>query len=257
MGTLMRRRRREVFRSQTLIACGCAAASSMPPSARRRSGASWCRRLRQSEVENLDAAVLGQEEVLGLQIAMNDPPGMRRGEARCDLRRVLDGLARRHRPAVQPRAERLPFEELHHDIHDGRNRRGRGSVRADVVDGDDAGRVEGGCGSRLPLQPRHALRITCEQRGQHLDRDVAVQPRIARFVDFAHPAGSEVPEDFVRTETGAGLKGHAVGGLYPVRLETTQARCRVKRTFPDCFETCSARNRRETSERHSTGRRCT
>ena len=48
------------------------------------------RQLRQAEVEDLDAAVGGDEEVLGLQVAVDDPLVVRRGEALRDLERVVD-----------------------------------------------------------------------------------------------------------------------------------------------------------------------
>ena len=44
---------------------------------------------------------------------------------------------------------------------------------------------------RLALEPREPVRIGRERLGQHLDRDVAVQPRVARAIDLAHPAGAD------------------------------------------------------------------
>jgi hypothetical protein len=39
--------------------------------------------------------------------------------------------------------------------------------------------------------------------GQDFDRDVAVQPRITRTINFSHPASADVGEDFVGAETNA------------------------------------------------------
>ena len=47
--------------------------------------------LRETEVEDLDAPVARQEEVLRLQVAMDDPLFVRRGESLRDLDRDLDG----------------------------------------------------------------------------------------------------------------------------------------------------------------------
>ena len=128
---------------------------------------------------------------------MDNPARVRGGERGRDLRGVFGGLARRHRPLVEPRAQRLPFQQLRYDER-------RPIMRADVVDGDDAGSVEGGGGARLLLQPRHPIGIAREQRRQDLDRDVAVQPRIARLVDLAHAAGAQQRQDFVGAQAGTG-----------------------------------------------------
>ena len=39
--------------------------------------------------------------------------------------------------------------------------------------------------------------------GQDLDRDDAIEPRVAGLVDLAHAAGAEGGEDFVRAEADA------------------------------------------------------
>ena len=43
---------------------------------------------------------------------------------------------------------------------------------------------------------------------QHLDRDVALEPRVARAVDLAHAARAERRQDLVRAEALAGSEGH-------------------------------------------------
>jgi len=48
-------------------------------------------------------------------------------------------------------------------------------------------------------------------RRQHLDRDIALQPRVARPVHLSHPACAERPEDLVRPETGPARKCHRMG----------------------------------------------
>src|SRR5262249_50738123 len=49
--------------------------------------------LGEAEVQDLDAAVSRDEEVLGLQVPMNDALLVGRGEAGGDLETVVDGLA--------------------------------------------------------------------------------------------------------------------------------------------------------------------
>ena len=55
------------------------------------------------------------------------------------------------------------------------------------------------------------LRIGGERLGQDLDRDNAIETRVARFVDLAHAARAERRDDLVRAETGAGGKRHVCG----------------------------------------------
>ena len=50
--------------------------------------------------------------------------------------------------------------------------------------------------------------VVDEVLGQHLDRDVALEARVARAVHLAHAAGAERRQDLVRAETGPGREGH-------------------------------------------------
>jgi len=42
-----------------------------------------------------------------------------------------------------------------------------------------------------------------EKLRENLDRDVAIQLRVARAIDLAHAAGAERCHDFIRPESGA------------------------------------------------------
>jgi hypothetical protein len=53
------------------------------------------RQLRETEVENLDLAVVGDKQILGFEIAMHDPFVVRRGETARRLHRDVNGLAQR------------------------------------------------------------------------------------------------------------------------------------------------------------------
>ena len=98
-----------------------------------RFGRRWCgsqhacgnglipRQLRQAKVENLDAIVAGDENVLGFQIAMGDPLFVGRGKPVRDRQRQLNRLANPERTGTQPIAQRLALEQLRHD--EGRGRR--------------------------------------------------------------------------------------------------------------------------------------
>ena len=68
---------------------------------------------RQAEVEDLDVAVFRDEDVLGLEVPVDDPLLVCRGETSCDLRSDVERLARRQRSGPQTLPQRLAFEELH------------------------------------------------------------------------------------------------------------------------------------------------
>jgi hypothetical protein len=60
---------------------------------------------------------------------------------------------------------------------------------------------------RFTTKPREAIRIGHQRLVYHLDRDIAIQLRVACPVDFTHPAHAEQGADFVRTEAGAMSEG--------------------------------------------------
>ena len=165
------------------------------------------RQLRQAEVEDLHAAVVGDEEVLGLQVPVDDPLLVRGGEAVDDLERVVDRAARRDPAAREHRAKRLPFEQLLDDI-------GRAVVaRADVVDGGDVGVVQDPGRAGLLLEAAQAVGVGGEGGRQDLDRHLAAEARVSRAVDLSHPPRSDRREDLVGPESGAGLQRHLVAGF--------------------------------------------
>ena len=100
---------------------------------------------REAEVEDLDAPVVQEEEVLGLDVAVDDALVVRGGEALRHPRRVLGGLAHADRPLAQPRAHRLALEHLRHHEEPI-------ALLAGVVDRDDVGVRE----------RRHRLRLGLE-----------------------------------------------------------------------------------------------
>ncbi len=125
----------------------------------QRGGRLGPRELGQAEVEDLDAAVVRHEDVLGLEIAVDDALLVRGAEAAGDLERVVDGLARRDRAAGELLAQGRSLEQLRDDVR-------RAVVRADVVDRHDVRMVEArrprapparsGAGGRGPRSRRRA-----------------------------------------------------------------------------------------------------
>ena len=78
------------------------------------------------------------------------------------------------------------------------------------MDRDDVGVVERRRRARLLLEALQAVRVLRERRRQHLDRDLAPEPRVLRPVDLSHPAGAERREDLVGAELCAGGERHRV-----------------------------------------------
>ena len=62
--------------------------------------------------------------------------------------------------------------------------------------------VERGQRFRFALEPRDAFGIAGERFGQNLDRDFAIELRVTRAIDLAHPAGTERCDDLVGPEPG-------------------------------------------------------
>jgi hypothetical protein len=63
---------------------------------------------------------------------------------------------------------------------------------------------------RFARKSRQPMGIGRKDIRQDLDRDVAIQLRITRAMDFAHPACPERAEDLVRTEFRSRRKHQAV-----------------------------------------------
>src|SRR5581483_6602745 len=126
------------------------------------------RQLRQAEVENLQAAIARDEDVLRFQIAMHDPFLVRGGESVRDLSRVFDRLANGNARAALVGeavadlvAERLSFEQLHNYV--------RGVVvRADVIDRDEVRMIQRAGRTRLDLEAMQPVGIARDELRKNL-----------------------------------------------------------------------------------------
>src|SRR6266571_2451587 len=63
-------------------------------------------------------------------------------------------------------------------------------------------------GAGLAVEAVPELRVGSQSLGKNLDCDDAIQTGVARFVHFAHPAGTERRENLVRAELRPGSHGH-------------------------------------------------
>jgi hypothetical protein len=60
---------------------------------------------------------------------------------------------------------------------------------------------------RFPLEAREAHRVLRHASGKHLDRDLAIELRVARPLHLAHPARAEGRDDLVGAEVVSGEQG--------------------------------------------------
>ena len=103
------------------------------------------RQLGQAEVEDLRLAALGDEDVGGLDVAVDDALRVRGVEGVCNLDPEIERDFERERPVVDAVLQRLAVEELHRD-----ERLALGL--ADVVDRADVRVVERRGRARLALE---------------------------------------------------------------------------------------------------------
>ena len=68
----------------------------------------------------------------------------------------------------------------------------------EAVDVRDERMIQRGEHARLALEPRQPVRIVNDRIGKDLDRDLAVEARIAGAIDLAHATGAERADDLDR-----------------------------------------------------------
>jgi hypothetical protein len=150
----------------------------------------------QAEVEQLDCPLGAHDDVRRLQVSMDDAAAVGPGQRVRDRGGDSQHLAERH---SLPRYE--PVQALAgHVLHDDEIAAFRG---LDLVDRDDVRMVEGGGGAGFLDEAAPAGLVGEPIGGEHLDRNLAAEPGVARAVDLAHPTRAEAREDLVHAETMA------------------------------------------------------
>ncbi len=135
---------------------------------------------RQAEIEEFRSGGT-DHDVVRLQIAVDDPHGVRGRECAGDLQGKLDDFVWRQGPF-----HRSPLHILHHEV-----------VRTDVVDLANVGMIERRDRACLLLEPGAVVGL------ETLDGHHAFQPRVAGLPDLAHTSGAQSRQDLVRTESRA------------------------------------------------------
>jgi hypothetical protein len=92
--------------------------------------------------------------------------------------------------------------------------------RAEIMNDENIGMVERGSGARFVVEAAEANGIGRDVCRQELHGDVAIELRIARQVYLAHPAGADLRQYLIRTNTAAyqaPFRNGAVFDLLPLR----------------------------------------
>ena len=138
----------------------------------------------EAEVEDLGPSIGPDQDVGGLDVAMDDAARMRVGEAGADLEEdphpVGEGDGG---PLLDERAQVVPLQQLHRHVE-----------------------LAGG----LPLEALVQLLLAPQVRGKHLEGHHAPQAGVAGAVHDAHGALAELVEDLVAAEGGHRRSSYAV-----------------------------------------------
>ena len=147
--------------------------------------------MHQAEIQHPQATVGSDQDVVGLEVAVDELGAMGRRQAFAGAHEHVE-----HRSPVvglfHPLAQRLAVDVLHRDED-------LAVVRADVVDDDDVGMRQPGhrlCFAKQASFTGRAIFVAM----QELECDSPVELRIVGAVDHAHAAAAELLEDHVPTD---------------------------------------------------------
>ena len=173
-------------------------------------------RLGQTEVENLDLAVLVDLDVGRLQITMHDAALVSCIQAIGDLTEEVDRVVDAQRSSGESLSQGLSLDQLHDDVaqlpHHATGLAGplqldRGA--GEPVDDRDVGMVQRGQRLRFALEPPDGHAIGDQALGQDLDRHSAVQGLVMSPIDLTHATLPELAGDSVWPEPIPCLEEHA------------------------------------------------
>ena len=182
---------------------------------------------RDAEVHQLGPplfALADDHDVLGLDVAVDDPALVRVVEGLRHLRADLENLEGLECLLLLDRAQRLALD-VGHDEEE------VALVVREVEDRNDAGVIELGDGARLAFEPLPLVSLEVP-RGEHLDRDFPFENGVARQIHHSHAPSTDLSEDFVsRREFSTDhrvLANHPVpeGGILPKRSVCDDTRAR-------------------------------
>ena len=104
--------------------------------------------------------------------------------------------------------------------------------RIDLLTIDNSVVAPGGEDLRFALEARLAIRIVRERIRQHLQRDVAIQPRVARAIDLAHTPFADRGSELVRTQASTRSKGQWSARNYTAQASGYETGCSSSSAIP-------------------------
>jgi hypothetical protein len=149
--------------------------------------------LGEPKVQDLRLPAGRHEHVRRLEVAVDDALAVRRVESIRHLDTEIEQGREVDRPPADSLAQRLPLEELHRDEP-------LPLVRIDVVNGADAGVVEGGRGARLALEALEGLGLRAEALRQELEGHGTAEAGVLGPVDDPHPSAAHLLDDAIVRE---------------------------------------------------------
>ena len=150
--------------------------------------------LRQPEVEHLDLAAVGEDDVLGLDVTVQDARFVSPLEGACDLDREPQGLRDRKRPRRDTARERVALVVGQHEV-------GAALVGGpDLVQRADVGMIDGGDGTGLDEEALLGIEVARQVRREELEGDRAAQTGVLCAVDDAHATAPDLLEDPVAAD---------------------------------------------------------
>src|SRR5208283_283325 len=187
-----------------LLHMGCAGAGNVGAGVGGRSSARF--HLRQAEIQNLGVASGGDENVGGLDVAMDNALGMRGIEGVGDFGGEGEDYLGIHGAAADAVLEGGAFQKFHGDV-------GLLAALADVVDGADVGVIQRRSGAGLAAKAFESLGIAGDGVGQEFERDKTAEFAVLGLVNDAHATAAELFDDLVAGDSLADHCGRILRGL--------------------------------------------
>jgi hypothetical protein len=130
---------------------------------------------------------------------MHDAARVRGRDAIGNREHDLQRLSRRERRAVEARAQRFSLQQFRDGVMDA-------VLAAEIEDGQDVRMRQRRDRTRLAIKTIERNLVLLEMRRQHLDRNIAMQPRILGAINLTHPTDRDQVEDRVTPESCAGVE---------------------------------------------------
>jgi len=150
----------------------------------------------EAEVGELGAPILGEEDIGGLDVAVDDALAVRELQGIANLAGDGEGLLGIESGPAQDAAEVGAVHVFHDEIEVAL------AGLAEVVHGDDAAMLELGEGAGFALKAGEEIAVGGEFGGEELDGDGAIEGGLRAFVHGAHAAVAEEAFDPVLREQG-------------------------------------------------------